>query len=148
MLLGDDLTALSPGPAPLAWRGRPAMRLHPETARRIAQIGAPEPTDDERGKLLVRPVSRAEDRAWPVGGILLLGKTAADGLGPGETAMAVGSLLFRPKIVSALPGRALVRAGLLELARTVPMAIVPPVSGFGRDERAARIASGQGPIAR
>ena len=148
MLLADDLTALSPGPVPRAWRGRPEMRLHPKTAERIEQVGEPEPTDDERGKLLVRPVSRAVDRAWPVGGILLLSQTAADGLGPGETAIAVGSLLFRPKIVSALPGRALVRAGLLELARTVPMAIVPPVSGFSRQEREARATSVFGAIAR
>jgi hypothetical protein len=138
-LLADDLTPLSPGPHPLAWRGRPAMRLHPETCDTIEHAAPPETIGDERGKLLVRPAARAEDRAWPVGGIMLLGSTIGNGHGAAETALAYGSILFRPKILSALPGHARLRKGLLELARSVPMALVPQLWRFDPDVRRGRI---------
>ena len=147
-LLADDLTPLSPGPRPLAWRGRPAMRLHPETCADIAQAAPPEATGDERGKLLVRPTARAEDQGWPVGGILLLGNAIGTGHGAAETAMAYGSILFRPRILSALPGHARLRKGLLELARSVPMALVPQVWQFDSGARAARVEQALMAIAR
>lgn len=138
-LLADDLTPLSLGPQPLAWRGRPAMRLHPDTCANIAQAAPAEPTGDERGKLLVRPAARAEDKGWPIGGILLLGRAIGQGHNAAETAMAYGSILFRPRILSALPGHAHLRKGLLELARSVPMALVPQVWQFAPDARSARL---------
>jgi hypothetical protein len=148
LLLADDLTPLSPGPQPLAWRGRPAMRLHPDTCAGVAQVAPPEATDDERGKLLVRPAARAEDQGWPVGGILLLGSAIGTGHSALETAMAYGSILFRPKILSALPGHAQLRKTLLELASAVPMALVPPVQQFGSTARSARIDQALKAIAR
>jgi hypothetical protein len=148
LLLADDLTPLSPGPQPLAWRGRPAMRLHPDTCARLAQAAPPEATGDERGKLLVRPAARAEDQGWPVGGILLLGNAIGTGHSAAETAMAYGSILFRPKIVSALPGHAQLRKSLLELARSVPMALVPQVRQFDPAARSARIDQALKAIAR
>lgn len=137
-LLADDLTPLAPGPVPHALSGRPAMRLHPGTCKLIDLSGPPEACDDDRGKLLARPRARAADRAWPIGGIILLG----DALKPSPTevdkALAYGTILFRPNIVSALPGRARIREGLLGLARTVPMALVPAVRQFDAGARAGR----------
>lgn len=147
-LLADDLTPLSLGPQPLAWRGRPAMRLHPDSCAGIAQAAPPEATDDQRGKLLVRPAARAEDHGWPVGGILLLGNAIGTGHGAAEAAMAYGSILFRPRILSALPGHQLLRKGLLELARSVPMALVPQVWQFDSGARAARVDQALKAIAR
>lgn len=147
-LLADDLTPLLPGPQPLVWRGRPAMRLHPETCAGVIQSAPPQPTDDGRGKLLVRPAARAADQAWPVGGILLLGNADRETLNGSEAAIGFGAILFRPRIVSALPGRVQLRKGLLELARTIPMALIPPVSGFDAASRSARIEATLGAISR
>ena len=138
-LLADDLTPLTAAPRPLAWRGRPAMRLHPETCTNLAIEGAPEPTDDERGKLLVRPCARAADVGWPVGGILLLGRAMGEQVSPGEKALAYGSILFRPRILTALPNRARVREGLLALARTVPMVLLPEVRQFDAPSQTERV---------
>jgi hypothetical protein len=138
-LLADDLTPLSLGPQPLAWRGRPAMRLHPATCDTIELAATPEATDDERGKLLARPTLRAEDRAWPVGGMLLLAQANRADYGAAEAALAYGSILFRPKILSALPGHVRLRKGLLDLARSVPMALIPQLWHFDAASRAARI---------
>jgi hypothetical protein len=147
-LLADDLTPLGLASGPVAWRGRPALRLHPASCDGLAIDGSPEPTNDGRGKLLVRPVSRAADTGWPVGGILLLGDALGDPSGPGERATAFGSILFRPRILTALPQRAEIRANLLALAREVPMALLPPVRGFDAATRSERIARTLATIAR
>lgn len=138
-LLADDLTPLTPGPQPLAWRGRPAMRLHPDTCSIVGHALPPEEIGDERGKLLIRPTARAEDLAWPVGGILLLAGANDAGHSGMDRAIAYGSVLFRPKIISALPERAQLRAGLLGLARSTGMAVLKPVEGFGAAARTERI---------
>lgn len=138
-LLADDLTPVTLAPQPMAWRGRPAMRLHPDTCAGLAMDGVPEPTGDDRGKLLIRPSARAADKGWPIGGILLLGHAIGECPGPGEKAMAYGSILFRPRIVTALPNRAKVREGLLGLARSVPMALLPEVRQFDRRSQAERV---------
>ncbi len=147
-LLADDLTPLTLAPSPVAWRGRPALRLHPESCAGLATDGAPEPTDDGRGKLLVRPASRAADRGWPVGGVLLLADALGDNIDPGYRAMAYGTILFRPRILTALSQRAEIRANLLALAREVPMAVLPPVRGFDDEARSARVANALATIAR
>ncbi len=146
LLLADDLTPLSLALHPVAWRGRPGMRLHPASCEGLAIDGAPEPTEDGRGKLLVRPSLRAADTGWPVGGIVLLGDAIGAGQEPEHPeaehrALAYGSILFRPRILTALPGRAQTRENLLALARTVPMALLPQVRGFDtatQDQRIAR----------
>lgn len=137
-LLADDLTPLAPGKVPHALPGRPAMRLHPETCRLIELTGPPEECDDGRGKLLARPLARAADRAWPIGGIILLGDALKPNPNEVDRALAYGSFLFRPKIVSALPGRVRIREGLLGLARSVPMALVPEVRQFDSETRSRR----------
>ena len=144
LLLADDLTPLTIAPHPVAWRGRPAMRLHPASCDGLAINGAPEPTDDGRGKLLVRPSLRAADTGWPVGGIVLLGEAIGSSCGPEHPepehrALAYGSILFRPRILTALPGRAQTRANLLALARMVPMTLLPQVQGFDAGALGQRI---------
>lgn len=138
LLLADDLTPLSLAPHPVAWRGRPGIRLHPASCEGLAINGAPEPTDDGRGKLLVRPSLRAADTGWPVGGIVLLGDAIGSVPEPEYRAPAYGSILFRPRILTALPGRAQTRENLLILARTVPMALLPQVRGFDADAQGRR----------
>lgn len=147
-LLADDLTPLTLSSAPVAWRGRPALRLHPDSCHGMALDRPPEPTDDGRGKLLVRPALRAADRGWPVGGILLLADTLGASVSPEERAMAYGTILFRPRILTALPQRAAIRANLLSLARQVPMALLPPVRHFDAATRSARVAQALATIAR
>ena len=147
-LLADDLTPLTLAPQPHAWRGRPAMRLHPTSCEGLALDGSPEPTDDGRGKLLVRPSLRAEDKGWPVGGILLLDDAPDASTGPEQRAIAYGSILFRPRILTALPGRARTRENLLALARMAPMALLPQVRGFDAAARRERIAGALAMIAR
>ncbi len=140
LLLADDLTPLTLAPQPVAWRGRPAMRLHPASCAGLAIDGAPEPTDDGRGKLLVRPSRRAADTGWPVGGIILLGDAIGSDPEAEHRALAYGSILFRPRILTALPGRARTRENLLALASAVPMALLPQVQGFDADAQGQRIA--------
>jgi hypothetical protein len=138
-LLADDLTPITLAPHALAWRGRPAMRLHPATCEGMATNGQPEQTDDERGKLLIRPLTRAADKCWPVGGILFLGDAIGEQPSPEQKAMAFGSILFRPKIVTALPNRAKIREGLLGLARSVPMVLLPQVRHFDARSQSERV---------
>jgi hypothetical protein len=143
--LADDLTIVSPGgdstalERPIAWRGRPAMRLHPDSAQRVDSRHPALPTSDGRGKLLVRPQARADDRGWPIGGLLLLGGPPGTAMPAAQAAAAYGSILFRPRILGALPGRADLRAGLLQLARTMPVSLLPPLAGFGDAARGQRV---------
>jgi hypothetical protein len=140
-LLADDLTILSVDGAPLAWRGRPAVRLHPDSAAGIASLRAPEPASDVRGKLLVWPVSRAADTGWPIGGMIVLSDAA-----PAATSFA--RALFRPRIMAALPVRAQLHSSLFALAARVPVAVLPPVRGFGAAERQDRLARAMATIVR
>lgn len=138
-LLADDLTVLSPGEQPLVWRGRPTMRLHPATSALLEHAAPPGPPQDERGKLLVSPAARAADRGWPIGGILLLSDIVDREHGLAETAMAYGSILFRPRIVAALPDHKRLRKALLELTRAAPMGLIKELWHFDAASRAARI---------
>ncbi len=146
--LADDLTVLSHANGLRAWRGRPAMRLHPATAQGVATRRPHGPPEDARGKLLVWPAMRAADQAWALGGLLLLGGAAAGALPAPEAAAAYGSILFRPKILAALPDRARLRGGLFALARGVPVALLPAVQGFDASARAHRLAAALAAIER
>jgi hypothetical protein len=137
--LSDDLTPLSFAGGVTAWRGRPASRLHPETAAHVHHIAQPEPAMDDSGKWLVRPAQRAADIGWPLGGIIFLGMPLNAEISAAETAMAYGSILFRPRIISALPDKAGLRMMLLELAQTIPMAVLPPVRSYDAASRQLRI---------
>ena len=138
-LLADDLTAISLDPCPVAHRGRPAIRLHPGNRGAFDAARAPQSAGDASGKLLAWPIARAADRPWPIGGLILLGGKAPAMLSATKSAVAYGSILFRPRILAGLPTHAALRAGLLALARSVPVALLPRVVGFDAPARTARL---------
>jgi hypothetical protein len=70
---------------------------------------------------------------------LLLGDAIGELPRPEQKAMAFGSFLFRPKIVTALPNRAKIREGLLGLARSVPMVLLPQVRHFDARSQSERV---------
>jgi hypothetical protein len=141
-LLADDLTVLeadSNTAQIVATRGRPAMRLHPETAGILDAEKIQLVDDDPRGKLLVWPKTRASDDRFVVGGTILLGGDKIAALEPAKAAAAVGATLFRPKILSKIPGQPQRRRQLLDLAQQLPVYRFPVVDGFGDDERGKRM---------
>lgn len=143
-LLADDLTMLRPAAGPLpdyAVRGRPALRLHPATAATVAG-GALRPIpDDPRGKVLATPHARAEDRLWPIGGMLIVGTADSRALTGPEVAATLGAIRFRPRLSEFLPRQPERRLALLQAAGGLPGWRMRPVSGFDTAARAYRIAT-------
>ena len=141
-LLGDDLSVLSPPQGTSGFtvaRGRPAMRLHPATAALLNGAACEPVPEDVRGKLLVRPVQRAADQAFPLAGIFLLGE-APGAVAPAEAMRLLPPHLFRPKWLSASPGHGERSARLIELAGKVPVHGLPAVAGFDQAARQSRMA--------
>ncbi len=138
-LVGDDLSLLDPANDFAAARGRPAMRLHPASAARVAHEASEHVPDDPRGKLLVRPSARVADAPLPLAGAIVLAE-GAEAVAQSEAVRIWPQLLFRPRWCRALPGHGVRRAQLLALASKVPMVRLPPVQGFGDAERKARVA--------
>ena len=140
-LIGDDLSAIDP-PADgaggfMVRRGRWAMRLHPDSAARVAgEVSQPVPRDP-RGKVLLRPERRSSAETLPLAAILLL--EAGDHATPIEAAAVLQRLLFRPRWFAALPCNRQRRTRLVELAGAVPLRRLPPVAGFTDQIRAARV---------
>lgn len=137
-LVGDDLTVLAPGQS--VQRGRPAMRLHPDSADRVELLSSTTVPEDPRGKLLVRPARRATVLDLPLAGIVLLGGRSGP-ISPVQALRLLPAHLFRPRWNAVLPGHFRRRAWLLELASTVPVLGLPPVTGFDPAARAARAES-------
>jgi hypothetical protein len=137
-LLSDDLTILAPdadGDAPLdALRGRPAMRLHPETARQIDSTRVADVPDDPRGKLLVWPKARAADARWPIAGAFVMRGESLQTVSTVEAAALFGNMIFRPKILAKLAGHVDRRKLLLNLAQRIPLYRFPQLAQF--DEKA------------
>jgi hypothetical protein len=139
-LLADDLSAVTADDEGIfAYRGRPAMRLHPASAAITDAAQTQTVPDDPRGKLLVWPKSRASDTRLPIGGALLLGEDAARLIAPSRAAAAFGSMLFRPRICAKLPGQVHRRQALFALAKSVPVYGFPSLQTFGSDARKARV---------
>jgi hypothetical protein len=139
-LLADDLTILSDdGGQLLATRGRPSIRLHPRSAGLVKAHTVEAVPDDPRGKFLVWPKARADDGAWPIAGIMLLGDSGDAEISSTEKVVAYGSVLFRPRIMAKLPGHISRRQMTLELARQVPAIRFPAVQHFGDADRQTRI---------
>lgn len=139
-LISDDLTILemsSGNAAPLAFRGRQTMRLHPDTAARTGALRREDVPDDPRGKLLVWPTARTSAVALPVGGLILLGKREGS-LSGIELAPILPELLYRPAWLAAMPAQVSIHSRTLELARSVPAWVTKPVAGFAADDRARR----------
>jgi hypothetical protein len=139
-LIGDDLTVVIP-PAPGGdygvVRGRPAMRLHPDTSAHVDAAHRETVPDDPRGKLLVRPNRRAPDAIFPLAGLLLLEDGAA-AISRAELLVRLPGLLFRPRWCARLPGSGTLRAHLLDLTKHLRAVRLPPVAGFDGAARRMR----------
>lgn len=138
--LADDLTVLAVKEAGqiVAFRGRPSIRLHPHTAERIDATDIVEVPEDPRGKLLVRPNARAEDRVFPVGGVILIGGEGLAEISRPQAAAIFGAMVFRPRICAKLPCNENRREKLSELARQVRLYRIPGTAGYSMTERAER----------
>ncbi|MDB5711811.1 MAG: hypothetical protein JWL96_3881 [Sphingomonas bacterium] len=137
-LLADDLTIIAPvspdGPF-IATRGRPGIRLHCDTALRVAAVERHSLPGDQRGKWLVRPIARSPYDAVPLAGVVLLGDEHGT-LQRGDNKILLGPHLFRPRWLAALPGHADRLRMTLEIASRVPSRSVGPGEGFYRDPAA------------
>lgn len=139
-LIGDDLTVLAPPEGERGFRvtrGRPAMRLHPATARLVDTTMCEIVSNDARGKLLVRPGMRAEDEAYPLAGIFLL-ETGPAAVSPSEALRLLPLHLFRPRWMGRMPGHGQRHAWLLDLAGKVPVRRLPAVESFDPEARRLR----------
>lgn len=138
-LVGDDLTVLDM-PAErggiVVRRGRPTIRLHRDTAARVAADLCLPVAGDGRGKWLVRPTARSPLETLRLGGVVLLGPP--DGpLAPLAAATMLAQHLFRPTWMKALPGHAARLRGVLALATRVPVHGMTVPQGFHADDRTA-----------
>lgn len=128
--VADDLTMLSVSKAGQikVLRGRPTMRLHPDTAARLDTIAAAPLADEPRGKWLVRPERRSGAAPLDLGAVLLLDKDAE----PMRSAPAIGLFahLFRPRWINALPMRGRVMADVLAITARVPIMTYPAQASY------------------
>ncbi|MBD3772415.1 MAG: hypothetical protein IE921_02390 [Rhodobacteraceae bacterium] len=141
LFLADDLSVLrhSKGSPAQAQRGRPTMRLHPASADMLA-VDAREPVpEDPRGKHLLRPAARADDRAYPLGGLIVAGGDCHRALDGAEVAVTLAAMVFRPRISARLPNAAERRRALLEVASALPGWRMPPLEGFDAQARTRRV---------
>lgn len=128
-LIGDDLTIVAvDGPGKIVVvRGRPTMRLHPDTAARIDTIAARVVDGDPRGKWLVRPRARSTAGQLPLAAILVLGGEEATR--PAHP-LDLFAHLFRRQWMEALPVRQALMADILTIAATVPVLTYPAQPSF------------------
>jgi len=135
-LIGDDLTVLAPGRDVM--RGRPAMRLHPDSAAQVDALSVVDVPDDARGKVLVRPRARSAAVSLPLRGIFLIGG-AAGPISPMQALQLLPGHLFRPRWSAVLPGHFRRRGWLVELASVVPVHGLLPLVDFDKATRERRI---------
>ena len=133
--IGDDLSILLPQTTALGERvavGRPALRLHPSTARLIETEAPIEPCRDASGKQQVRPAARIEVGSLPIGAVLMLnpGEAVSNSLTPTAAATLLPEHLFRPRWQRFLPGYADALRRVLSLAGQVPVSTVPMLPDF------------------
>lgn len=143
-LLADDLTMLLPAAGSLparAVRGRPSLRLHPGTAATVAGEAPRAILGDPRAKWLATPQARAEDRVWPIGGLLIVGAPDSRALTGPEVAATLGAMTFRPRLSGFLPNAPERRLMSLQLARGLPGWRIPPLRGFDPAARRDRLAT-------
>ncbi len=115
-LVGDDLTVMAGGPEPvMIYRGRPAIRLHADTAPWVPNRAPPVPAGDGSGKWIVRPSKCCSDDKLPLGALLILGGDDSR-LSPIVAMQAVRGILFRPRIQAAMPGYGEAMAKLMRAA--------------------------------
>ena len=120
-----------------AYRGRPTMRQHRDTAARIdADLRQPIP-DDPRGKWLVRPRARSSEIDLPLAGMLVLTHRPIARDAASKLAL-LSAQLFRPRWFAALPDLAARRRDLLAIAAAVPVDGFPAITMFDAQDQAAR----------
>lgn len=131
--VADDLTIAWPSPGsviPLIAPGRPAIRLHPDTARWLPTRTLAVDGRDDRGKWLAEPEHRTLAERLSIAAILLPGGTTADGANP---VAALEPHLFRPRWMAALPAPA-ERSTMLAALATLPQIPMPPVAISSRTD--------------
>lgn len=141
LFLSDDLTALriNADGAAFAVRGRPAMRLHPASADRLAHTAREPVPEDPRGKHLLRPAARAIDQPYPLGGLIVAGGDCNRPLSGTEVAITLAAMTFRPRLSAHLANAPERRAALLSLAATLRGWRMPPLDGFNDAARERRV---------
>lgn len=141
-LVSDDLSCLDFAPgndAAYLKRGRPAIRLHPQSAALLPGHPAMPAPGDPRGKWLVEPAF-CPDAIVRLGGVILLG--APEGpLAAIEAAAHIRGMLFRPRWMAALPGQRARLMALLALPGVVRFAGMAPLTAFDSEGLAARAAA-------
>ncbi len=136
-LVADDLSAVCvKGARVTALRGRPTMRQHREMAAVIdADLRAPI-ADDPRDKWLVRPRARSHEQALPLAGLLALSERN-DTLDIAARIALLGTHLFRPRWLAAMPGHARRRRDLLAIA-ALPVESFPAIATFDPQDQQPR----------
>lgn len=120
-LVGDDLSVLTlAGEQAEVLRGRPHVRLHPDTVPLIPLATEPRLAEDASGKWIARPADGWPGDRLPLGAVLWLGAENDRRLSPVEAVTRVPSLLFRPLMQAALPQAEVTMAGMRRMATTVP----------------------------
>lgn len=130
--IADDLIALDVGTDGIIAvpRGRPTIRLHPDTAARLDMIRAEPVIGDARGKWIAWPRRQAAGEAVPLGLVLLLEGRMADDHPPGRRADFASAArllthLFRPQRLTRLPTYPQLVADTLAIATRVPVLYYP-----------------------
>ena len=143
-LVADDLVVVAvddgrSGARDRVLRGRPAIRLHPDTAAALDTIDAWPVPEDPRGKWLARPRGRSTADSLDLAAILILGDGHDDGPAPAQGAMLrLFPHLFRPTWLNALPMRADLMRDLLRLSVRVPVLGFPAQTASDLNNRRAR----------
>lgn len=120
-LISDDLSMLcSTDPASLM-PGRPGMRLHPDTAGLLeCMVPVSRSGGLHFGKYVVSPPCVEPSQPKKLGGIVLLSEKTAP-LSPQHHLAVLCAQMFRPELISFLPGHAKRMAQLAKLVKTVPV---------------------------
>jgi hypothetical protein len=130
--IADDLSVvrMRSGGYPIdLFPGRPAIRLHADSAALLSAHSCEPATGDARGKWLLRPVEQTSRPSLPLGAILLLERNRGSSLAGGGLA-ALASNLFRPKWLAALPNHASIKRDLLRIAASVPIRTFQAIETF------------------
>ena len=144
--VADDLVVVRVGEGRVAGRnivtrGRPTIRLHPDTASALDTIHAWPVPGDPRGKWLARPRARSNAFELNLSAILILGDGIAEGAAPAQGAvLRLFPHLFRRAWIDALPMRGDLMRDLLRLSVRVPVLGYPAQDGVTpacRQRRAA-----------
>jgi hypothetical protein len=131
-LIGDDLTVIDPATARVTV-GRPAMRLHRDTASTLRVRSLTEVPDDPRGKVLVQPDARYTGPELPVGAIVFLDEISGK-IRPEAALALLGVHRFRPRWQDVLPQQAGRMRALISLAGSTSILGLPAIRLFSPSE--------------